>query len=754
MLFPGATVPFGLVRLSPDMCLPGGILPGNAATAGYHDTFDYTWGFSHTRLSGTGAADGGLFRVTPSTTWPIPAFRSYAPLRVDHSSEKASPGYYTVRLPDIHVQAEVTATEHVGAHRYRFAPGSDAFIIVDVSSHLTKQSTHEGSVQIDAPAREVSGTILLKGGMSGQYGGLRAYFVAHFDQAFVDFGTWDGNLAKGGVAQATGDNIGAFFKFKKGATVEVQIGLSYVSVANARQNLKDEAGGKTFATLRAAAGKRWNDDLLHVHINTSNANVRKIFYTALYHALIMPTNFTDTNGEYLGFNGKIGKANGFTYRTDFSLWDTVRTLHPLLILAYPKIQRDVLKSLVRMARLGGRLPRWPEGGGYTGRMFGTPGDVMIAESYLKGITNFEATEAFDFMKTAALKDPPSNAPGRDGNLLCIKYGYCPSDLMTKSVAATLEYAWADGAIAKFAHALNRPADAAVFTKRAQAYRGTWNPKTRYFQPRRADGTFVEPLLTEMTTYEANALGQYFPKLLMDDYVEGSPQQWRWSVQHDPQGLIGLFGGAKPFVVALEAFMSQSSHDLGAFYPGPAYWHGNEHDFHAPYLFNEAGRPDLTQKWVRWVLTKRYGTGHGDLDGCDDAGTLSAWYVLSALGIYPIAGSANYWIGAPIVESAQIVFDGEIIVTIIAENQSMKNPYVQELFVNGVRHCKPIITHAELKGSTLRFRMGPSPGVKGGFDCASSARPVRPNNRTYVREAARRETRADNKRSVPLLNLRA
>jgi predicted alpha-1,2-mannosidase len=291
--------------------------------------------------------------------------------------------------------------------------------------------------------------------------------------------------------------------------------------------------------------------------------------------------------------------------------------------------------------------------------------------------------------------------------------------MEKSVAATLEYAWADGAIAKLAKALNKPGDAATFTKRAQAYSGTWNPKSLYFQPRRADGTFVTPLLTEMTTYEAETLGQAFPLLLMDDYVEGSPRQWRWSVQQDPQGLIGLFGGAKPFVTELETFMLQSTKDLASIHPGPAYWHGNEHDFHAPYLFNEADRPELTQKWVRWVLTQRYSTAHNGLDGNDDGGTLSAWYVLSALGIYPIVGSADYWIGAPIVDSAQIVVDGKVVLTIIAENQSATNLYVQELFVNEVKHCKPTITHGQLEGATLRFRMGPSPAVKGGFDCSGT-----------------------------------
>jgi predicted alpha-1,2-mannosidase len=712
MLFPGATLPFGLVRLSPDMCLLGGFTLGSSATAGYHDQLTHTWGFSHTRLSGTGVADGGLFRLAPAKAVPMPALRRYTPLRVDHASEQASPGYYAVKLPDLGVLAELTATTHVGGHRYTFPTGASAYVVVDVSSHLPGQSTAGGKVKIDATAREVSGTILLKGGFAGRYGGLRGYFVARFDRAFEGFGTWTGATVKAAGTSASGDDVGAYLRFKSGATVEVLLGLSFVSEANARDNLKQQAAGKTFATLRKAAEERWNEQLLRVHINTSDADVREIFYTALYHSLIMPTNFTDENGQYLGFKGKLGQASGFTYRTDLSLWDTVRTTHPLFILAYPQIQLDALKSLVRMARIGGTIPRWPSGGGYAGSMFGTPADLMIAESYLKGITGFEVNEAYALMKKTALQDPPSDAPGRDGNLLCIKYGYCPADLMKRSVAATLEYAWEDGAIAALAKALNKTTDAATFAQRAQAYKGTWNSTTSYFQPRRADGTFVTPLYTEVTTYEAKTLG-----IDMDDYVEGSPRQWRWSVQQDPQGMIALFGGAKAFVKELETFMQQSTKGMSAIHPGPAYWHGNEHDFHAPYLFNEAGRPELTQKWVRWALTKRYSTDKAGLDGNDDGGTLSAWYVLSALGFYPIVGSANYWIGAPIVDSAQIVVGGEVIVTIIVEKQSATNLYVQQLLVDGVKHCKPAITHDELVGATLRFKMGPTPASKGGFDCS-------------------------------------
>ena len=250
-------------------------------------------------------------------------------------------------------------------------------------------------------------------------------------------------------------------------------------------------------------------------------------------------------------------------------------------------------------------------------MFGTPADMVIAESYLKGIRDFESDEAFAYMKAAALGPALPGADGRDGNEECLAHGYCPADSMHEAVSRTLEYAWADASIGLLAEALGRPADAAFFRARSLDYRLTWNPDTRYFQPRNADGTWFKPFLPNMTTY----LDQLLGGSLVDDYVEGSPRQWRWTAPHDPAGLLALFGSPAYFVSELVTFMEQASPVRGDIYPGSAYWHGNQHDMHAIYLFNEAGRPDLTQKWVRWALTDRYGTGPNGLAGNDDGGTL-------------------------------------------------------------------------------------------------------------------------------------
>lgn len=716
MLFPGATTPFGMVRLCPDTSYPGGFIVESMGTSGYFRGHTHTWGFSHTRLSGTGVADGGHFRITPRTGQPDPAGRLTDPLPLDTRRERAGPGYYGVWLENPGVLVELTATARAGVHRYTFEPETDAHLVLDATSHLGRGRATEGRVEVLPETGEVTGEARVFCGFSSRYGGLKGYFVARFDPPFDGFGTWEDGVLEEGRAQAAGEDAGAVLRFPPAAAaggVEVKVALSFVSPEGARANLEAEAGGLDFDGVHAAAVEAWENALARLPFETGSDEVRTIFSTALYHAMIMPTLFTDTTGEYLGFQGEVGVADGFTYRTDLSLWDTFRTEHPLLVLIAPEVQRDSLKSLVRMARIGGTLPRWPSGGGYTGSMFGSPADMVVTESYLKGITDFEVDEAYVFMKRTALEPPPPGARGRDGILDCLAHGYCPADRMGWAVSRTLEYAWADASIALLAEALGHDGDASFFRDRSLDYRLTWNPQTAYFHARNADGSWFEPFFPNWTSYYDELLGGLF----VGAYCEGSPRHWRWTAPHDPQGLLALFGDAGFFVSELEAFMEGASPKMGGVDPGPAYWHGNQHDMHAIYLFNDAGRPDLTQQWVRWALTDRYGTGDNGLDGNDDGGTLSAWYLLSAMGLYPVAGSDRYWIGAPIVDRAEVTPYGSATLTVVAENQSLDHPYVQQATLNGVRLCAPFLRHGDLTpGSTLRFTMGPAPAPGGGFEC--------------------------------------
>ncbi|MGI6249186.1 MAG: GH92 family glycosyl hydrolase [Acutalibacteraceae bacterium] len=706
MLFPGATTPFGMVRLSPDTTFPGGINPFTCGTAGYYYGHNYLWGFSHTRLSGTGATDMGHFRVTPAVGDTDPAKRLSNPIIFSHEKETASPGYYAVYLPGIDCMAEMTAATHTGVHRYTFGSGKDAHIFIDATSFLRDGRAEEGKVTINPEAREVTGEGRVFTAFTGRYGGLKGYFAARFDTPFESFAVWnDGERVEGATVSAgSGKDAGADINFGniKGRAVEIKIGISFVSLENARQNLDAEAGLPDFNAVRNAAKSTWETALSKIKIQTPDDDIKTIFYTALYHTMIMPTDFTDVNGEYLGFKKQVGIAEDFTYRTDMSLWDTFRTAHPLYNLIAPDIQRDCLKSLVRMARVGGTLPRWPSGGGYTGSMFGSPADMVVTESYLKGIRDFEAEEAFGYMKKTSMQTVPGadNRPRVDEYNT---YGYCLAKSDKDSVSRTLEYAWADGSIALMAEALGKNEDAEYFAAKSQNYKNLWNPVTKYFQARFADGSWQKPLMPGITSYYDEIL----PVKVSDAYCEGSPRQWRWSVPHDPQGLIDLFG-KKYFVRELDRFMLDASKNRAAIDPGAGYWQGNQHDIHAPYLFNEAGRPDLTQKWVRWALAERHSTDVDGLDGNDDGGTLSAWYVFSAMGFYPVAGTDLYWHGSPNIERAEVNLGNGKTLTVIAKNQSPENIYVQNLTVNGQAVESPSFAHSLIaEGGTMVFTMGPN-----------------------------------------------
>jgi predicted alpha-1,2-mannosidase len=422
----------------------------------------------------------------------------------------------------------------------------------------------------------------------------------------------------------------------------------------------------------------------------------------------MPTVFSDANSEYLGFDRQVHQALGFRYFTDLSLWDTFRTVHPLYTLIAPTDQRDMLVSLVKMLEQGGWLPRWPSGHGYANSMLGTPADIVIAESYLKGIRGFDVAKAYQAMRRTALAPTPPGAAfsGREGVEHYLKHRYCPAGLMEESVARTFEFGWADHAISLLAEGLGYSEDATLFREHSQFYRNLWNTNTQYFQPRDAQGRFVEPFKPLLLTY-LDRKGRF-----TKDYVEGSALQWRWAAPFDAEGLISLFKSREYFVEELNAFFVESSPARGAWNPGPYYWHGNQPDIHAAYLFNAAGRPELTQRWARWIMDHKYGDGYEGLDGNDDAGTLSAWYVFSALGLYPVAGSDRYELGTPLFERAEVQLKGKPLV-IEAENYAPNHGYVREVWLNDTLLDRTWLRHAEIEhGGVLRFVMDSEPATRG------------------------------------------
>ena len=708
--YPGASLPFGMVRLSPDTrSFPSGRKATN--TSGYYYGDNRVMGFSHTRLSGTGATDGGHFLVVPTST-PASKKRRQKEFsyRFSHRDEFAFPGYYALLLPKDQIFVELTATERVGVHRYTFPEGLEPHIYMDVSSALGDAPSSEATVRIDPELREAEGSVRTFGSFAGRYGGAKVYFVARFDRDFKSYGTWNEQEFLKDQSYAEGDDIGIGLDFEdsdKPVSIGLKLAISYVSIENARANLEAEAGEQEFDELLSQAQEAWEEKLELIHIDGATPEQRSIFYTALYRSFQMPTVFNDVNGAYFGFDKEVHQADGFRYFTDLSLWDTFRTLHPLYNIIAPADQRDMMQSLVRMAKEGGWLPRWPSGNGYTGSMLGTPADITITEAWLKGIRDFDVEFAYESMRSTALGPTPEGSAfgGRRGVESYLKHNYCAADLMDEAVSKTLEYAWADHSIAQLAKALGKDEDAALFAEHAQYFQNTWNPKTQYFHARNANGVFVEDFKPLLLTY-IDLKGKY-----TDDYVEGSALQWRWAVPFDAQGLISLFGDPEFFVSELNDFFAKSKPAMGAWNPGPYYWHGNEPDIHAAYLFNEAGRPDLTQKWVRWLLENKYDTSYKGVDGNDDGATLSSWYIFSSLGFYPIAGSDVYQLGAPLFERAEVKM-GENILLIEADNFAPAYLYVEKVWLNDTLLNRHWIRHEEIAGGgVLRFEMSATPDIK-------------------------------------------
>ena len=685
MLSPAACAPFGCVRLGPDTCALGGTVLLKTNTSGYYYEHRHILGFSCGRLSGTGARDYGMFRVTPGVHCDTkPSASAYS-----HDRETASPGYYAVALPSAGCLCEMTAAEHTGVQRYTFTTARDAVLYFDATAGLPAGETMQGTVTVDAARRTLTAQTTLKGVFSGRYGGLTVYGVAE----------WDAD-----TTAVTSDGAHALLHFGnvQGHPVTLRIGVSFVSAENAADNLHTETDGKSFDDVRAQTASQWETRLASVRIN-ADEETKEIFYTALYHSMIMPTDFTDVKGEYLGFDGKTHTADGFTYRTDLSLWDTCRNTHALYTLIAPDVQKDSLESLLRMAEQGGVLPRWPMGGGYTGSMFGNPANIVFAESYQKGVA-FDVRKAYTYMKYSS-DGVHERADSRDGAAAYNEYGYLPDDLgYDDSVSKTLEYSWEDAALAALAEALGETEDAAYYASRSENYKNLWDTQTQYFRPKHADGAWgaMHPRITAF-------FDDIFGTSVSRAYCEGSARHWRWGTTQDADALVALFRDKAYFVRELDAFMRDAAPRRAAVDPGSGFWIGNQHDIHAPYLFNHADRPDLTQKWVRWTLQNRFSADADGLDGNDDGGTLSAWYVFSALGFYPIAGTDRYWIGSPCIDKAVLTLDGGRTLTVNVNGQSAENIYVSSVSYDGQTLSEPFLTHDMLvSGGTLTFTMTDRP----------------------------------------------
>ena len=712
--FPGASVPSGMVDVGPDTVGPYGDI-SFLHFDGYWDGDDTIQGFSQLHLSGTGASDFGVLSVMPLLAFdPAKRTARTAQERFDKSTETASPGYYAVTLDD-GIRAELTATTHVASHRYTFPKSaSDRFLLVDLTHQLGGESVVDGEAHLVPGEQRFSGHLRTSGGMSG---GFDLYFEGKTNEPWKRAMVWENGSAPADGTDATGP--GASFALElddsDGAPIQLAIALSFISNAGAAANLAAEEPAPDFDATKGKAVALWRQRLSSVLAYGGSEDDRRMLYSSLHHAFVMPATASDADGTF-AYQGHPGSAKGYSFLTEMSLWDSYRTLNPLYTLVAPDRARDVVQSLDAMATLGGSFPKWPLATSDSGSMVGASADVVLSEAYLKGVRWSGAEATYQRLRAAALDAtaPEGGRGGRDNDFDDYsKLGYVTADGgRAGSVSVTLEYAQDDFALGNFAAALGHTEDAQTLHARAHGYRKLFDPATGFLRARLADGSLAPGV---------------FDPIKWDNYVEANAWQSLWGAPHDSEGTAALLGGDAKAVAKLEQFfeLAKTDDDQRRAYAAanpedlltvnrerPYFWAGNEPDLHAPYLFALLGRPDLTQKWLPWIRDTYFHPTPAGLPGNDDGGTMSAWWVFSALGFYPVAGSDVYVVGAPLFPKIALAVSGGTF-TIDAPAVSAKNVYVQAVTLDGKPLETPTFRQADLHaGGVLHFDMGDKPSSWG------------------------------------------
>ena len=671
-VFLGANVPFGHIQAGPTQKKQGWDW-----CSGYHYSDSIIIGFGQMHLSGTGIGDLGDIALLPVTQ------NNEREVKFSHKAEYATPGYYAVTLAN-GVRVELTATLRTAFHRYTFpADVKQEQVVIDLSQGI-------GWDKMTACSMRQEGRNIVVGSRfsTGWAKDQRVYFVAEFSQPITHQTT-------------EGDTLGMFSFEPTGQPLMVKVGISSVSIDNARKNLQQESPDWAFNTVVADAQKAWNKELGKIDIQTDNASDKRIFYTGLYHTMTAPSVFNDVNGEYRGADGKTYHGD-FTPYTTFSLWDTYRAAHPLMTLIHPEKQRDIAQTMLHIAQQQGRLPVWFLEGNETDCMVGNPGIPVLIDIALKG---------FDVDKHAVLEAAKKTQLFGDRGLdLLKKYGYLPYDLepTNETVAKGLEYALADGCIARLAKALKAEKDYKYFLKRSQSYRDYYFDKqTKFMRGIDSKGRFREPFDPFKVIHRA------------DDYTEGTAWQYIWLVPHDVHGLISAFGGDKPFTNKLDSLFivqgdmgKDASPDISGLIG--QYAHGNEPGHHIIYLYDYAGQPWKTALRVREVLRTMYHDSVDGLSGNEDVGQMSAWYILSSLGFYQVEpAGGRYVFGSPLFNEAFMNVGNGKTFRIIAHNNSKENMYIQSVKLNGKPYTRCYIDFKDIvRGGKLEFTMGNKPSTFG------------------------------------------
>lgn len=684
--YPGAQVPFGMVQLSPDNGLPGW-----DRISGYFYPDSTIAGFSHTHLSGTGAGDLYDISFMP-VTWPIKEADS--PLGIystfSHNDEAASAGYYRVLLKDYNINVELTATERCGIQRYTF-PEANSSIILNLKKAMNWDFTLDTHIEV-VDSRTIRGYRHSMGWSPEQH----VYFQTRFSRPFDSFEMDTSaiiTMDKGRIGTAT---IARFnFNTHKDEEILVTTALSGVSMEGAALNMEKEAPKDDFDYYYQQAVKKWDNQLGKIEVSSEDGDLKTVFYTALYHAMLAPTLYSDVDGKYFGPDGKIHQAEDWDNYSTFSLWDTFRASHPLFTYIEPERVNDMIECFLHFYEQSGALPLWNLYGWETNMMIGYHAVPVIVDAYLKGVGNFDAEKALEACIASANRDD------YHGIGFYKTHGYVPSDKENWSLSKTMEYAYDDYCIAKMAEAMGKSEIAETFYRRSQNYKNTFNPASSFMQPRDSKGNFMD---------------NYDPEEYIEDICESNGWQYYWYVPHDIDGLISLTGGVERFGERLDSMFTYEPTDrtkLPIFSTGMIgqYAHGNEPGHHIIYLFNRINQPWKTQKYAAKVMRSLYTNEPSGLCGNEDCGQMSSWYVFSALGFYPVDPiSGRYEIGSPLFPEAKLHLGNGKTFTIIAHNAGEENPYIQSVHVNGKPYDKSYITHQMImQGDTVSFEMGNQPG---------------------------------------------
>jgi predicted alpha-1,2-mannosidase len=681
--YPGATMPFGMMQLSPDTRLDGW-----DGCSGYHYSDSEIFGFSHTHLSGTGVSDYGDILLMPTNKVVFnngadgkEGYKS----KFSHDNEIAEPGYYKVHLDDTNIDVELTVSTRSGMHKYQFEDGSKQVIILDLEH---RDEVLDSKVSIDSKTK-ISGYRFSKAWATDQ----RLYFDMLFSKPFTKVTFLDDQLE--------GKKVKAAFEFdaSTGNEINVTIGISPVDEEGAIHNWHLEIGSKSFDKVKKEAQDAWEQQLNKIVIESENKDYKTNFYTALYHTMIAPNIYQDVDGRYRGMDMKIHETTEFDYYTVFSLWDTYRAAHPLYTIIEQERTNDFINTFLAKYDEGGIMPIWDLSGNYTGCMIGYHAIPVIADAFLKGIKNYDVEKAFEAMKHSATRDKL----GLDSYK---KYGFIPVEKESESVSKTLEYAYDDWTIAQMAKAMGKEDDYKTYTERAQYYKNVFDPSTQFMR-----GRFRNTWFAPFDPYEVNF-----------NYTEANSWQYSFYVPQDVSGFINLLGGKDKLEQQLDKLFTAENTTSGRDQVDITgligqYAHGNEPSHHMAYLYNFVNKPHKTQERVRQILTELYTNTPDGISGNEDCGQMSAWYVLSSLGFYSVTpGSNTYVIGAPLFEKASINLENSNVFTITATTVSATNKYIKSVTLNGKKYPFSYLKHEDIvAGGSLEFEMTDKPTTWGTED---------------------------------------